>query len=154
MRMLFKQKFFSWTDSYEILDENEKLLYKVKGDVALSHQLRIYDKNDKEVGMVKESIVSLIPKFEIYEDGKKIGQINEKLTIIKPKFDITFMDWEVSGNIFEWDYKVVDSEGKLIMTATKVLEITDTYRIDVLNEKNALYALMIVLAIDAAKCSN
>ena len=30
---------------------------------------------------------------------------------------------------------------------------TDTYVIDVAEEKDALYALMVVLAIDAEKCS-
>ena len=30
---------------------------------------------------------------------------------------------------------------------------TDTYVIDVADEENALYALMVVLAIDAEKCS-
>jgi len=40
------------------------------------------------------------------------------------------------------------------MTASKELfRLTDTYVIDVINPQDALLSLMIVLAIDAAKCS-
>ena len=46
------------------------------------------------------------------------------------------------------------SDGSLIATVTKELfNWTDTYSIDVNEPQNALYALMLVLAIDAEKCS-
>jgi len=41
------------------------------------------------------------------------------------------------------------------MTAVKkVWNLTDTYEIDVVQDVDILYSLMIVLAIDAAKCSS
>jgi len=40
------------------------------------------------------------------------------------------------------------------MTASKeFLRFTDTYVLDIVREEDALLCLMIVLAIDAAKCS-
>jgi len=57
--------------------------------------------------------------------------------------------------IKDWDYKVVDSAGDLIMQASKQLfNWTDTYTIDVFRPENTVLSLMIVLAIDAAKCSS
>ena len=60
----------------------------------------------------------------------------------------------MDGDWLEWDYRVKDSSGSLIMTASKeFLRFTDTYVLDIVREEDALLCLMIVLAIDAAKCS-
>ena len=34
MRLLFKQRFLSWFDSYDIYDESGNLCYTVKGQLA------------------------------------------------------------------------------------------------------------------------
>lgn len=31
MKLLFKQRFFSWLDRYDIYDENENVVYTVEG---------------------------------------------------------------------------------------------------------------------------
>lgn len=154
MRMLFKQRLFSWFDSYDIYDEEGNILYKVKGELSWGHQLRIYD-NNNEVGLIKEKIFTFLPKFIMFENGIEIGEIRKQFTFFIPKFNLTCNDWSVTGNILEWDYRVVDSDNNLIMNASKeIFHLTDTYIIDVKNKKDALYSLMIVLAIDAAKCSD
>ena len=54
----------------------------------------------------------------------------------------------------EWEYTILDAQGRQVATVSKELfHWTDTYVIDVADEGNALYALMVVLAIDAEKCS-
>lgn len=42
MKMLFKQRFFSWFDSYDIFDKNGRVLYSVKGELSWGHLLRVY----------------------------------------------------------------------------------------------------------------
>lgn len=54
----------------------------------------------------------------------------------------------------EWDYEIVDGRGNLVATVTKELfNWTDTYVMDIRDPGDALYVLMVVLAIDAEKCS-
>ena len=54
----------------------------------------------------------------------------------------------------EWDYSIAGSAGEDIASVSKQLfNWTDTYVIDVADPANAVLALMIVLAIDAEKCS-
>ena len=62
------------------------------------------------------------------------------------------MGWSVEGNIFEWDYTIKKCANEIIATVTKELfKFTDTYTINVIDEKDAIPALMLVLAIDAEK---
>lgn len=155
MRLLFKQRFFSWFDSYDIYDENGNTVYVVKGELAWGHRLRIYDAFGNEQGLIEEKVLSFMPKFRMYVNGELTGEIRKELTLFRPRFNLDCNGWQVNGDIFEWNYAVTDSWQNIICSVSKqVLRLTDTYEIDVANPADALYCLMIVLAIDAAKCSN
>ena len=54
MKLLFKQRLFSWFDSYDIYDiydEAGNTVYVVKGQLSWRHKLVIYDAYGNEVGM-------------------------------------------------------------------------------------------------------
>ena len=154
MKIIFKQRMFSWFDSYDIYDEAGNTMFTVKGELAWGHMLRIYDALGNEVGYVKEKIFTFLPKFEMYMGDNYIGSINKEFTFFKPKFNIEYMGWNVEGDWFEWDYNIVDSLGKTVANISKdVWKWRDTYVIDIYNSNDTIYALMLVLAIDAEKCS-
>ena len=154
MRLLFKQRLFSWFDSYDIYDEAGETRFVVKGELAWGHLLRIYDANGREVGCVKQKIWSWLPKFEMYIGDRYAGCISRELTFFKPRYNIDYNGWHVEGNWLEWDYSIFNTAGQCIATVSKqIWNWTDTYVIDVSNPQDALCALMLVLAIDAEKCS-
>lgn len=154
MKLIFKERFFSWFDSYDIYSESGETVYVVKGQLAWGHCLKIFDNVGNEIGMVKERILTFLPKFEIYVGENCIGYISKELSFFKPKYDIDYNGWHVEGDFFEWDYNILDTSGKNVATISKqLLNWRDTYVIDVQNSQDSLYALMLVLAIDAEKCS-
>jgi len=103
---------------------------------------------------VKERIFTWLPKFEMYLGDNYIGSINKEFSFFKPKFNIEYNGWHVDGDWFEWDYNIFNSFGNSVATVSKELwNWTDTYVIDVRDPADAIYALMLVLAIDAEKCS-
>ena len=54
----------------------------------------------------------------------------------------------------EWDYEIFDENGDLVATISKeLLNWSDTYVIDVKDPRDALDAMMLVIAIDVEKCS-
>lgn len=154
MRLLFKQKLFSWLDSYDIYNEEGETLYTVKGQLSWGHCFKIFDASGNEVGQIKEVILSFMPRFEIYMNGEKIGSIRRELSFFKPKYDIDYNGWHIDGNFWEFEYRVVNSVGSLVASISKdVFKLGDTYVIDVCAPQDALSALMLVVAIDAEKCS-
>ena len=154
MKLLFKQRFFSWFDSYDIYNEAGDIIYTVRGDIAWGHLLRIYDAHGYEIGVVKERVLTWLPKFEMYLDGRYVGSIRKELTLFRPRFVIDCNGWQVDGDWFEWDYHILDDRGQCIAYVNKELfNWTDTYVIDVRNPNHATCILMLVLAIDAEKCS-
>ncbi len=154
MKLLFKQRFFSWFDSYDIYDEQGNTVFTVEGQLAWGHCLKIFDAAGRELGMIKEKILTFLPKFEMYLGGQYIGCITKEFSLFTPRFSIDCNGWDVQGSFWEWDYSIVDRSGTQVASVSKELfNWTDTYVIDVVNPKDALCALMLVLAIDAEKCS-
>lgn len=154
MKLLFKQRFFSWFDSYDIFDEHGNTLFTVEGQLSWGHCLKIFDASGNEVGMVKERILTFLPKFEMYLGAQYIGCITKEFSLFTPRFSIDCNGWEIQGSFLEWDYQILDGTGRSVASVTKELfNWTDTYVIYVLDPKDALCALMLVLAIDAEKCS-
>ena len=154
MKLLFKQRLFSWFDSYDIYNEAGETVYTVKGQLSWGHCLKIFDTYGNEIGTVKERILTFLPKFEIYLEDKYIGCISKEFTFLKPKYNIDYNGWHIEGDFFELDYSILSQGGQNIATVSKQLfNLTDTYIIDVNDSQDALCALMLVLAIDAEKCS-
>ena len=154
MKLIFKQRLFSWFDSYDIYNEDGDMLYTVKGELAWGHLLRIYDANGNELGSIKERVFTWLPKFEMYLGNRYVGSINKEFTFFKPKFNIDCNGWQINGDWFEWDYTIINRDGRGVASVSKeIWNLTDTYVIDVYHPQDALCALMLVLAIDAEKCS-
>ncbi len=154
MRMLFKQRFSAWFDKIDIFDEAGNVLYTVRGRFSFGRHLSIFDANGNELGFLKEAVWSWKPKYGIFIGSNCIGNIYKEFTFGRPKFTADFNGWQVEGNFFERDYRVLNASGQQIAAVTKkLLNWTDTYVIDVVNPADALCALMLVLAIDANKAS-
>ena len=154
MKLLFKQRMFSWFDSYDIYDEAGNTVFTVKGQLSWGHCFKIFDATGRELGTVKQRVLTWFPKFEMYHGENYIGCISKEFSFFRPRFNIDCNGWQVEGNYFEWDYNILDSNGRHIATISKELfNFTDTYVLDVPIHSDALYVLMLVLAIDAEKCS-
>ena len=154
MKLLFKQRLFSWFDSYDIYDETGNTAFVVKGELAWGHLLRIHNSCGKEVGYIKEKVFTWLPKFEMYVDSHYVGCISKEFTFIRPRFNIDYNGWNIDGDWLEWDYNIRDCTGRYIACVSKeIWNWTDTYVLDVQDPQDALYVLMLVLAIDAEKCS-
>ena len=154
MKLLFKQRLFSWFDSYDVYDEAGNTVYTVRGQLSWGHCLKIYDTAGNEVGTVQERILTWFPKFEMYINDRYLGCISKEFSLFTPRYNIDCNGWQMEGDWLEWDYQITDSTGAHIATVAKELwNWTDTYVIDVKNPQDALCVLMLVLAIDAEKCS-
>lgn len=167
MKLLFRQRFFSWFDSYNIyylpdgmsaddFDYDEAhTAFRVEGQLAWGHSFRVYDKDDRELGRLEQEVFTFMPKFGIVIGGREVGRVEREFSLFTPVYTLDFRGWQVEGDFFGWDYRITDERGEVVANVSKELfHFTDTYTIDVPDERDSLYALMVVLAIDADKCRN
>ena len=153
MRLLFKQRFFSWFDSYDIYAEDGSTVYVVKGELSWGHRLQIYDACGNHLGTVQEKVLTWLPKFELYMGDRQVGTLEKEFTFFRPRFNLDCNGWTVEGDFWEWDYTVMDGPHTVMALSKELWNWTDTYSMDISRPEDALLCLMVVLAIDAAKCS-
>lgn len=153
MKMLFKQRLFSWFDSYDIYDESGRTLFTVEGKLSWGHCLHILNAAGEHIGTVQERVLTFLPQFELYAYGEYLGCLRKEFTLFSPRFTIDCSDWEIEGSWTEWDYSVVSpSQGVVASIGKELFQWTDTYVLDVPDPDNALCVLMLALAIDAEMC--
>ena len=107
MRLLIKQRVFSWTDSYDVYDENENPKYFVKAEFSF----------------------------------------------FKPRYEIDYNGWRVEGDFLGWDYDVYNGCSSIIHISKELFHWGDTYTINFSDPQDELEGLMLVIAIDAANCT-
>lgn len=151
--MNFKQRFFSWLDSYDIYDEDGNTVFTVEGKLSWGHCLHVMDACGNHIGTLQEKIFTFLPQFEIYINDNYVGCIKKEFTFFKPQFTIDCNGWQVDGQWMEWDYTIMDGTRCVATISKELFHWTDTYIIDVTDPRDALGALLVVLAIDAEKCS-
>lgn len=153
MKLLIKQRVFSWTDSYDVYDEGGGIKYFVKAEfLALSHQLHVYDSSHREIGRINQRLISLLPAFDIEINGVTKGSIQKKFAFLHPRYDVDFNGWHVEGDFLGWDYEVLQGCSAVMHISKEVLNWGDTYVLDFVDPKDELMGLLLVIAIDAANC--
>lgn len=154
MRLLIKQRVFSWTDTFDIYDEAGNPKYFVKGEFfSLGHRLHVYDASGQEIGLVRGKL-ALLPVFEIELHGAYLGRIEKRFTLFRPKYDLEYRGWRAEGDFLGWNYDVYEACCVAVHVTKELFHWGDTYVIDFSNPADELPALLLVLAIDAANCSN
>ncbi len=153
MKLLIKQRVFSWTDSYDVYDEQENPKYFVKAEFfTLGHQIHVYDRNEQEVGAVREQWPALLPVFDVDAKGEALGRIQKKFSFFVPKYDLDYRGWRVEGDFLGWDYDVLEGCSRVAHISKQLLSWGDTYVIEFSNPADELMCLLLVIAIDAANC--
>lgn len=155
MKLLIKQRVFSWSDTYDVYDEWEQPRYFVKAEfLSLGHQIHVVDEyTGREVGSIHEKFFTFLPQFDLVLGGMDMGYIRKEFSLFHPRYSLNLNGWQVQGDVFGWDYDVLDAGGFYVMHITKELfRWGDTYVLDIPDERNALLCLLIAIAIDAANC--
>ena len=154
MKLMIKQRVFSWRDTYDIYDEYGNAKYLVKAEFfSFGHRLHVFDTSGNEIGEIHECIPTIIPRFKIILDGQVYGTIRKKITLLKPKYDIDFNGWHVEGNFTGWNYNVYESGRPIIHISKELFSWGDTYVIDFENPRDELMGMLLIIAIDAANCT-
>ena len=111
MKLYFKQRFFSWFDSYDIYDyDTGDVVYTVEGQLAWGHCLHILDADGRHIATVKQRVLTFLPKFDLYLGDACIGTICKEFTIVRPQFTLDCNGWQVEGDFMGWEYEITDGQ--------------------------------------------
>lgn len=130
-----KNQLLSLKRDFNLKDDDGNEVYQIKNKwLSIGQQFRIIDlAQDKEVAQVKEQIIDLTPTVDVYDgDGNKVTEIRKKITLFRDNYKVTSLDWEVKGDILDFDFRIEDENGdRIAHIDRKLISIRDTFVIDI-----------------------
>lgn len=150
-RYILQQKFFTIKDRYEITDDRGQARYSVRGKFfTIGKKFWISDPRGRDIFFVKQRLFRLLARYDILQGDNRVGKIKKRVSLFTKRLKVTsdYGTYKVKGNIFAWDFKILDEAGNLVGNISKsILRIADKYTVDAYN--NDPFILAIAVALDS-----
>lgn len=133
------------------MDSNGQTVYTVQGKMfSLNNSIELLNPNGSQVFNAKRKILSLLPKYFVYDPHNELVAEVKKLFAIRPKFDITLGHKELrcEGSFMAYSFGVFDGDNEIASVEKKILTFGDTYEIDIHDESNKELLLFLVIILD------
>ncbi|MDD3947381.1 MAG: LURP-one-related family protein [Clostridia bacterium] len=148
-RYLLQQKFFRIVDHFDVKDDRGRVRFVIKSKFfTIGKKFWINSPDGQEILYVKQRLFRLLPRFDLYQGDNYIGKIKRKLSLFVKRVKATgdFGEYTVKGNVFAWDFKVLDEGGNLVGNISKsVFRIADTYTVDAYTNDPVIMAIAVVM---------
>lgn len=149
MRLLIKQKVFSWRDRFYIKDENGNDRYYAEGEIfTWGKKLHVYDLAGSEAAYIEQQVFSWLPKYHIYRNGTPAAVIKKEFTFLRPKYTLHGVDWKVEGSFWQHDYSILSGGNEIGRVNKQWFTWGDFYVLDIKDGWDEVLALSVVLIID------
>ena len=176
---LLRQRVLSIGATYDVLDENKNPLFKIKQDAGqavgtalvgavagklakryMKRSYTILTADDRNVGMIAKGSGAFKTAYTItLVDGRMVGYINVKRSLIGG-LKASLLDAQgkpmisTKGNLIRRKYMMKDAAGAECARVTaKMLQIRDTYKVELKGNMHAIYPLTFAVIIDFEKDS-
>lgn len=153
MKYRMKQDWIAMGDDFTITDETGRVVAKVDGKVfSIGNKLVFEDASGREMGMVREQLISLRPSYEIVRNGQVLAVVKKDFfTLLRCSFTVDVPgpnDLEAQGNLLEHEYEFT-RQGRVVAKVSKAwFSFTDSYGIDVAPDEDAFLIVASAVVID------
>jgi uncharacterized protein YxjI len=144
-----KQKVFSFGEKYNVFDQNQNLVYHIKGQVfSIKNKMDMF-KGDQLVFHFERKLFRFLPEYTLYTpNGEVLATIKKNFTFIRGKLTIesAYGNMELIGQVWQRDFNLT-KEGREVMSVHKKwLSWGDSYEITITDdEKEAFYVALVIL---------
>ena len=148
MKLYINEKIFSLHHRFFIKDEQGNDVLEMSSQmISIGRKTWIKDLNGNELAYMEQEILHLMPHYNIYVNGALLCQITKKFKLLKNDYELS-NGYKVDGNIFALDFTIADNTGKTVgILKRKFFSIGDKYEIEILDEKDYILILAIIMAI-------
>ncbi len=152
MKLYLKQEVFTLLDSYNIYDESQLPVYKVKTRIyKFPPGFDIISYSGDIIFTVSRHFQFFGRKYDILHNDVTVATIERRFALFERALDITTVTgdvFSVDGDYFGWNFTITKN-GMPYATIKKVLlSWGDSYEIDVYDDRECAFATALVIAID------
>ena len=145
-----KGRMISLHHAVEVLDQNDDVLYRVKSNaISLHDTTHITDAQGNEVAKIHAKTLSLHNIYYVAMTESQSFELSSELFHLNDVIDIPELNWQLQGDIFEFDFQVIDNAtGSLLAQAQReIVTLHGVYDLAVYDEahRDELVAVFAVL---------
>lgn len=151
MRLMIKEKVFSWTDTFTVTDEAGNDRYYVSGELfSFGKKLHVTDTEGREVAYVEQHIWSFLPRYRVLVNGEQIAEVVRAFSFFTPRYTVNGPGWEAVGDFWQHAYTVHRYGIPVVSIQKEWCTWGDSYVLNYDRPEDEVTALALVLAIDCA----
>ena len=157
MKLYLKQRVLAIGDKYKFTDSNGNLVFKGKKPALSITRIYLNDINGDEVCYIKKRLMSLMPKYKVFQDKELKLFVRRKLRFGRPRFiieDGNNNEFEIKGSWLAWDFTVYMQGQYIGSIHKKFMHIGDTYELDVSDNFDPALFCALALIIDNSMHNN
>lgn len=149
IHLYMKQQFVSMQERIIIKDESGKDCYLLIGKWGnVGDGLYLYKIDGTLVAEAKQTLLSILPKFDLYLADQNVGSLSKHYGSKMPFFKVSKLHWLVTGDFYNHHYQIKKGH-QLIMTMEKsYLPTGDFYALSIEDPKDAAICLCIAVILD------
>ena len=157
MRYHMRERAWSLTEAFVIRDDAGNAVLEVRGKFFhIGDNLIMFDRySGQEVAQIKQHVISLLPRYEIYRNGQQWADVHEQFRLFGERFKVqgsNGMVFHVDGDIWHWNFTISDANGNLMGNVGRQFSIfRDSYAVDVAPGVDAPFVLALAIVIEMVK---
>lgn len=152
MKYLIKQKVFSLKDKFDVIDESERVQFKVEGKMfSLKNKLTLMSPEGATLFYAERKLFTFMPEYRIYSPhGEELAIVKRKFKLFQQSYDVfeANNDIKVEGNFIGHSFQIHKNGSMAASIEKKWFSFGDTYMIDIQDEASSTLYLFIVIIID------
>ncbi|MGC9348852.1 MAG: LURP-one-related/scramblase family protein, partial [Anaerolineae bacterium] len=125
----------------------------VKGRlISLRDRLSFQDLDGNELLHIKQKLVSLRPRYEIYRGDRHYATVAKRLlSLIGARFEISVEDGKdltAKGNFLDYEYRFLRDDEEVAEVSKRWFALTDIYGVEIDDDVDDLLILASTVVID------
>ena len=149
MKLYIKQKVFTLGDTFTVMNESGETVYTAEGEIfTFGKKLHVYDTAGNEVIYLEQRLFAFRYCFDLTVMGQEAGSVRREISFFHPVFTLDVPGWDIEGDFFAHEYTVTENGREVAAISKEWMTWGDSYELTVHEDKNALTALAVMLAID------
>ena len=150
-KFYMKQKVFSFGEKYNIFDENQNVIYHVKGKVFSIHNKLDMYKGEEMIFHMERKLFRFLPEYTLFTpDGSVLATIKKNFAFFGGKLTITssYGVMELLGQVWQRDFHL-NNDGKEVMSVHKKwISWGDSYEISISDDEKVSFYVALAILID------
>lgn len=152
MRKLYiRQKVFKITDHYDILGENQEVVYRVDQDFTFfGHRVHVTHPTGAHLFTINKKILAFLPFFTIEFANGDIIELQSRLSFFRQKIDILppELGLHVEGGYMQHNFSLLKGQDVVGEINKTWLSWGDVYEITIYDESIQDIIVAVMIAID------